>query len=571
MNELYSASVPVRAHTLMAAVALASLVLAPCALAQHHLYTFNGDSAGDFFGYSVSAAGDVNKDGHSDLIVGAHRDSNNGRRFSGSARVLSGKDGAILYTFNGDSAGDRFGYSVSGAGDVNKDGYADLIVGAYLDSNNGRYSGSARVFSGKDGAVLYTFNGDSAGDALGISVSGAGDVNKDGYADLIVGAYTDDNNGGNSGSARVFSGKDGAILYTWSGDSAGDFMGISVSGAGDVNKDGFADLIVGANGDDNNGSNSGSARVFSGKDGTTLYTFNGDSVGDFFGCYVSDGGDVNKDGFADLIVGAPLDDNRGTNAGSARVHSGKDGAILYTFDGDSAGDQFGVSVSGAGDVNKDGYADLIVGAYLDDNNGLNSGSARVFSGKNGAILFTFNGDSAGDFFGSFVSDVGDVNKDGHADLVVGAYYDDNNGSSSGSARVLSSKPLTLTADTHSVSLARRGTQSLSLFAGPKHAGKLYVVLGSMTGTKPGIPLARGITLPLNLDAYMTLVLGSPNSMIVPSVGLLDQLGKATARLTLPPLDPQLAGTALHHAYVVIDMKTLSFRLASNPVPLTLVK
>ncbi len=115
-----------------------------------------------------------------------------------------------LYTFNGDSANDRFG-SVSGAGDVNKDGYADLIVGALLDDNNGADSGSARVLSGKDGKILYTFNGYSAADGLR-SVAGAGDVNKDGYADLIVGATGDDNNGTNSGSARVFSGKDGKVL-----------------------------------------------------------------------------------------------------------------------------------------------------------------------------------------------------------------------------------------------------------------------------------------------------------------------------------------------------------------------
>ncbi|MCH8165935.1 MAG: FG-GAP repeat protein [Planctomycetes bacterium] len=148
---------------------------------------------------------------------------------------------ATLFTFDGDSAFDQFGFSVSGAGDVNADGFADLIVGAYRDDNNGSTSGSARVFSGLDGSVLYTFNGDSAGDQFGFSVSGAGDVNADGFADLIVGATVDDNNGPFSGSARVFSGLDGSILFT-------------------VNGDGFADLIVGAVGDNNA---AGSARVIS--------------------------------------------------------------------------------------------------------------------------------------------------------------------------------------------------------------------------------------------------------------------------------------------------------------------
>jgi hypothetical protein len=340
-------------------------------------FPFSGDSAGDQFGISVSGAGDVNGDGFDDLIVGARLDDNNGVD-SGSARVFSGATGAILYTFNGDSAGDEFGFSVSGAGDVDGDGFDDFVVGAWLDDNNGPDSGSARVFSGATGAVLYTFNGDSAVDQFGVSVSGAGDVDGDGFDDLIVGARFDDNNGGDSGSARVFSGATGAILYTFNGDSAGDEFGYSVSGAGDVDGDGVDDLIVGAFADDNNGPRSGSARVFSGATGAILYTFNGDSAVDQFGVSVSGAGDVNNDGFDDLIVGALTDDNNGFNSGSARVFSGATGAILYTFNGDSAGDQFGISASGAGDVNNDGFDDLIVGAFLDDNNGTDSGSARVF-------------------------------------------------------------------------------------------------------------------------------------------------------------------------------------------------
>jgi hypothetical protein len=421
-------------------VLLATLAAASAASAQvvhAPSYPFNGDSAGDGFGISVSGAGDVNNDGFDDLIVGASGDDNSGPD-SGSARVFSGATGAILYTFNGDSADDFFGSSVSGAGDVNNDGFDDLIVGAWQDDNNGFASGSARVFSGATGAILYTFNGDSEADLFGSSVSGAGDVNNDGFADLIVGAWLDDNNGTDSGSARVVSGASGAILYTFNGDSANDLFGWSVSGAGDVNNDGFDDLIVGAYRDDNNGSDSGSARVFSGATGAILYTFNGDSAVDFFGWNVSGAGDVNNDGFADLIVGAYFDDNNGTDSGSARVFSGATGAILYTFNGDSANDFFGWSVSGAGDVNSDGFADIIIGARGDDNNGANSGSARVFSGANGAILSVFNGDSEDDEFGISVSSAGDVNNDGFADLIVGAPIDDNNGGDSGSAFVFRS-------------------------------------------------------------------------------------------------------------------------------------
>ncbi len=209
------------------------------------LYTLNGDSANDYYGRSVSAAGDVNNDGYDDVIIGAYADDNTGAD-SGSARIVSGTNGSILYTFNGDGAYDNFGYSVSAAGDVNNDGYADVIVGAYGDDNTGSSSGSARVFSGANGSILYTFNGDSASDYLGYSVSAAGDVNGDGYGDVMVGALYDDNNGTDSGSARVFSGVNGSILYTFNGDSASDYFGYSVSSAGDVNNDGYADVIVGA-------------------------------------------------------------------------------------------------------------------------------------------------------------------------------------------------------------------------------------------------------------------------------------------------------------------------------------
>ena len=377
------------------------------------LYTFDGDPSqlgvnyqADLFGFSVSGAGDVNGDGYADLIVGAYLDANNGPD-SGSARVFSGGDGSVLYTFDGDSTGDFLGLSVSDAGDVNGDGYADLFVGAPYSDSNDTNSGTARVLSGVDGSILYDFDGDSARGVLGNSVSDAGDVNGDGVPDLIAGGR---------GGARVFSGIDGSVLYDL---SVGVTFNVAASGAGDVNGDGFADLIVGARFDDNNGSSSGSARVFSGADGSVLYNFVGDSAMDFFGTSVSGAGDVNGDGFADLIVGATGDDNNGANSGSARVFSGVDGSVLYNFDGDSTGDLFGISVSGAGDVNDDGFDDLIVGSIFDDNNGSNSGSARLFSGIDGTVLYTFDG-GAGNEFGRSVSGAGDVNGDGVADFIVGA-------------------------------------------------------------------------------------------------------------------------------------------------------
>ena len=412
-------------------------VVMPALSAQHGLQQFNGGMAGDELGRSVSGAGDVNNDGYDDIIVGARGDDTNGAQ-AGGARVISGADGTDLYTFYGDASGDLFGVSVSGAGDVNNDGYADVIVGAWGDDPNGPESGAARVFSGVDGAVLYTFTGDSTDDRFGISVSDAGDVNDDGFDDVIIGARRDDDGGSNAGSARVHSGQDGSILYTFFGVAADDEFGYSVSGANDVNNDGYDDVIVGAYLSDTNGASAGSARVLSGVDGAVLYTFLGDAAADYFGYSVSGAGDVNNDGNADLIVGAYGDDDGGDRAGSARVLSGVDGAILYTFFGNNAVDFFGSAVSNAGDLNQDGHADLLVGAERDDDNGGSSGSARLLSGIDGTILFELYGATNGNAFGVSLAAAGDFNGDSHPDFVVGAYGVDTNGSQSGGARVFSS-------------------------------------------------------------------------------------------------------------------------------------
>ena len=408
---------------------------------------YNAGSAGKI--KPVAVAGDVNGDGKADFIVGARRDDPAGGGLdAGSAYVFSGADGSLLYQVTGDTAGDEFGVSVSIAGDVNGDGRADFIVGAHLGDpvGGGSNAGSAYVFSGADGSILYHRTGDSVEDRFGWSVSGAGDVNGDGRADFIVGATHDDPAGIDSGSAYVFSGADGSLLYQVTGDTSFDFFGYSVSGAGDVNGDGRADFIVGAYLDDpaGGGEAAGSAYVFSGADGSLLYQRTGDTASDQFGWSVAGAGDVNGDGKADFIVGAYKDDpaGGGLDAGSAYVFSGADGSLLYQRTGDTANDRFGVSVSGAGDVNGDGRADFIVGAYLDDPGGASdAGSAYVFSGADGSLLYQVTGDSQSDWFSWSVSGAGDVNGDGRPDLIVGVYRDNPfpipAGTSAGSAYVFS--------------------------------------------------------------------------------------------------------------------------------------
>ena len=296
----------------------------------------------------------------------------------------------------------NFGISISGAGDVNNDGVNDLIIGASgapatvppnppTALNDGVQTGVATVHSGVDGSTLFAFDGISFSE-FGISVSGAGDVNNDGFDDVIVGSP-----GIGTGSARVFSGNDGSLLHFFSGPGPffQDLFGESVSGAGDVNNDGFDDVIVAEELGD-------VVQVFSGNDGSALFTFN---VGNFFNS-VSGAGDVNNDGFDDVIVGAPSANNFTTS--EAVVFSGNDGSTLFTFPLGPASSE--VEVSGLGDVNNDGFDD--VAAVL-----FNTNTVDVFSGQDGSQLLSVTGTGN---FGSSISDIGDVNNDGFDDLLVGS-------------------------------------------------------------------------------------------------------------------------------------------------------
>jgi hypothetical protein len=412
--------------------------------------------ADDRFGISVSGAGDVNGDGYADVIVGASGNDGGGAD-AGRAYVYYGGPGADAVadnTLTGATAGDFFGVSVSGAGDVNGDGYADVIVGAYANDTGGSQAGRAYVYYGGPGADAVadlTFTGAVADDNLGWSVSGAGDVNGDGYADVIVGAHLNDAGGLNAGRAYLYYGGPGADAVadlTLTGAVAGDFFGWSVSGAGDTNGDGYADVIVGALWNSAGGLSAGRAYVYYGGPGADTVadlTFTGVAASDNLGFSVSGAGDVNGDGHSDVIVGAYGNDTGGSIAGQAYVYYGGPGADPFadlTFTG-QAGDLLGHSVSGAGDVNRDGYADVIVGADQNDAGGQQAGQAYVYYGGPGADTvadLTMTGVEMGDFFGISVSEAGDVNGDGYADVIVGADRNDAGGSEAGQAYVYTSRP-----------------------------------------------------------------------------------------------------------------------------------
>lgn len=554
-------------------LSLVSLVSLPAA-AQSPVYTARGDSDLAGFGAAVARVGDLDADGHADLLVGAPLDDGAGRD-SGLARVVSGLSGLDLLDLPGDGPNHRYGFAVAGPGDVDGDGVPDVLVGTWRDTAGGNNAGLARVHSGANGLVVTGLEWVGAGteENLGYAVGAAGDFDLDGVPDLIVGAP-----GAGPpatalpGYARVLSGVDGSVLAELVGEGGADGFGWSVDGAGDVNVDGFADVVIGAVGADANGQNSGKVYVCAGPDGTQVHAFVGDDAFESLGLAVAGAGDVDGDGSGDVVAGAPFHGGGGVDRGLVRAFSGASGASLWTATGQDDFEWSGWSVAAAGDVDGDGLGDVLIGApfALGGAQGLlDVGAARALSGTDGSVLWEAEGDSSQSQFGWSVAGLGDLNGDGVPDLVAGADQASQGASTPGAARVLSGAPGGLSFEEHLASLSAGASFGIELDAGVANAGNLYLLLGTASGIDPGLDI-DGSHLPLNFDVYTQHSLVNPNSVpLLGSFSLLSGMGKAAPTFNLPSgTNPGLAGLQLHHAFVVFG--ALGVEYVSLPVPVNLL-
>lgn len=444
-----------------------------------------------FGAYKVARAGDVNGDGFEDVLVaeGDIRDTERGVSTAGTVYVVFGSAGDSRvdtdnlgsrgFAIHGASTGD-YAAEAAGAGDINGDGLHDVLVGALGADNNGRASsGSVYVVFGKrstedvdlasfdlslQGAAGFRIDGASDLAYAGADVAALADLNDDGRDEVVVGAP-------GLGRTYVVYGKEGAhsvdlhALHLGLTPDVGFAIRTpiptranqySVASAGDVNADGRDDLIIGVV---RSPRRRGRAYVvFTSNDMKNIDLRTGDFRGftvwgraeDGLGYSVAGLGDLNGDRRSDLAIGSPTYDTRRDrvliifgkrSTGNVRV-ADLDGRG-YVIRGKCCHDETGGSVSAAGDVNRDGRADLIVGAHRSSNNGrLLSGSAYVVYGKHktsrillarlGSRGFRIDGERGadencgnefclGDMAGLTVAGLGDFNGDAIRDVVVGAW------------------------------------------------------------------------------------------------------------------------------------------------------
>jgi hypothetical protein len=344
------------------------------------------------FGEIVAAAGDVNNDGYPDILI------------CNSEGYMDAKTNAIVYSgLTGDSIRNFYNgyrvYSAESFGDFNGDSYDDVLVNGV-------------VMSGIDADTLVNFFAVFGG-GVQDDIS-AGDADGDGKHDFLI---ADFRYSSNRGRVDLISSVTFDTLQSWIGDYGGGYFGYSVDAAGDVNNDGYADVVIGQ---PKAFSSQGRVYVYSGFDGSELQALSGGSPEEEFGYKVAGAGDLNNDGYDDILV-----TGQSNNSVSAPVkvwvYSGRYGTLLYSVSGDSYQDHYGHTMDGVGDVNFDGYGDFAVGA---PDYGNRQGNVYIYSGRNGSLLYEAY-DGVRQSLGSCVAGVGDTDGDGSPDILVGAVFGDD--------------------------------------------------------------------------------------------------------------------------------------------------
>jgi hypothetical protein len=314
--------------------------------AQAPLQVFDGSdygSLGGYFGTSFAALGDVDRDGYDDLAVGAPYEAVDALPHAGRVRVVSGRDGSVLRTHAGFGFDSHFGGSLAAVGDVDRDGWVDVLVGAPYDDFQGTDSGAAWLYSGRDGTLLFLFVGSGPADLYGWAVAGAGDVDGDSFPDVAVSAYKTAD-----GYVDVLSGREGSLIYRVAPADTDTGFGVAVCGAGDLDLDGLDDIAVGAY-------RERAVYAFLGPTASSVkkITVPGNA---YFGYSLARLGDVTGDGRPELVIGT----EPSVSLASVYVWETSTNSFHFviTLTTPSSVSSFGQSVAGPGDLDGDGVPDF---------------------------------------------------------------------------------------------------------------------------------------------------------------------------------------------------------------------
>jgi hypothetical protein len=443
------------------------------------------------FGYGVAWAGDIDGDGVDDALIAAPFTT---ATRDGAVYVVSGATGSIIREHLGPEKLARLGIGGLAAGaDLDGDGVPDYAVGT-IDVPSPTGEGTAYVYSGATGNLLYTLVGEHPSDGL-CCPRFIGDVDADGVEDLSVisPGYAPSRLKTQAGRAYIYSGATMTLLYTVTGTKRDMYM-TPVAGIGDIDADGHADFVVGWDGWGAGPNGEGKIETYSGATGTMIYRIVGEATNDFFGQSESGLGDVDGDGSPDFMVcayGHDIVDSEGR----VYVYSGPSGALLYEYDGVYKDEHLGIlPLDGRIDLNGDGFGDILIYAdYVPSGGGSGTGPSEstvfTYSGRTGRPLYEFRGarvEPLDVYFGSASSAFGDFNHDGIDDVIFGAEeWNDSYGKHAGRAFVFGGNDLFLQAN--QISYAANDTLTLANRGG--EPGMLsMIVLTAVNSTPTFIPI-----------------------------------------------------------------------------------
>jgi hypothetical protein len=445
--------------------------------------SFLGDYQ-DHTAYAVAGAGDVNHDGYDDFLISVEVYHSGTYRHGHVFLVLGNASGWSMDTdlseadasFRLEDSEGNNRIAIAGAGDVNGDGFDDILISSHRNNDGGGWAGQTYLILGKASGWAMdvslknadaSFWGEDSYDHSGYSIDGAGDVNGDGFDDILIGAYLDEDGAYYAGQTYLILGKP----YGWAmdtsladadasfwGEEEDDHSGWSVAGIGDVNGDTYDDILIGAYGNSEGGDEAGQTYLFLGKAlgwdmdmslADADASFWGENDFDHSGYSVAGTGDVNHDGLDDFLIGAWKNDEGGPLAGQTYLVLGKTSgwemdvnlsAADASFLGEVESDWSGRAVAGAGDVDGDGYDDILIGALNSEENGKQAGQTYLVLGRQSGWTMDINlstadasfwGERAYDGAGRSVAGAGDVNGDGQDDILIGAWMNDDGGVGAG--------------------------------------------------------------------------------------------------------------------------------------------